>query len=284
MKVSTLITDEAKQVLTEESLQAIEEAFTKKLDLTVESALAQQDDLYAKKLEQLIAAIDKDHTTKLKRVVEAIDKSNTRKLVNVVNKYESELTNEASNFKETLVESISNYLEEFLDEAIPAEAITEATKNRTAREVLGNLRKVLAIDSALMSESVQDAVVDGKKQIDELSKKVEDLSKENALIKESYSKTKSALILESKTSGLSDKKKEYIKRVLSDKTPKFIEENFDYTLRLFDKKEQERINIIKEQAFSERKVKADAPVIRESAQPKQTQDSNPYISELQRYK
>ena len=284
MKVSTLITDEAKQVLTEESLQAIEDAFTKKLDLTVESALAQQDDLYSKKLEQLIAAIDKDHTTKLKRVVEAIDKNNSNKLVNVVKRYETELTNEANDFKEALVESISNYLEEFLDEAVPAEAITEATKNRTAREVLSNLRKVLAIDSALMSESVQDAVVDGKKQIDELSKKVEELSRENALIKESYSKTKSALILEAKTSGLSDKKKEYIKRVLSDKTPKFIEENFDYTLRLFDKKEQERIDIIKEQAFNERKVKADAPVIRESVQPKQSQDSNPYISELQRYK
>lgn len=284
MKVSTLITDEAKQVLTEESLQAIEDAFTKKLDLTVESALAQQDDLYSKKLEQLIAAIDKDHTTKLKRVVEAIDKNNSNKLVNVVKRYETELTNEANGFKEALVESISNYLEEFLDEAVPAEAITEATKNRTAREVLSNLRKVLAIDSALMSESVQDAVVDGKKQIDELSKKVEELSRENALIKESYSKTKSALILEAKTSGLSDKKKEYIKRVLSDKTPRFIEENFDYTLRLFDKKEQERIDIIKEQAFNERKVKADAPVIRESVQPKQSQDSNPYISELQRYK
>ena len=284
MKVSTLITDEAKQVLTEESLQAIEEAFTKKLDLTVESALAQQDDLYAKKLQQLIAAIDKDHTAKLKRVVEAIDKDNSNKLVKVVKRYETELTNEAKSFKETLVESISNYLEEFLDEVVPAEAITEATKNRTAREVLGNLRKVLAIDSALMSESVQDAVIDGKKQIDELSKKVEELSRENALIKESYSKTKSALILESKTSGLSDKKKEYIKRVLGDKTPKFIEENFDYTLRLFDKKEQERIDIIKEQAFNERKVKADAPLIRESAQPKQSQDSNPYISELQRYK
>ena len=199
MKVSTLITDEAKKVLTEESLQAIEDAFTKKLDLTVESALAQQDDLYAKKLKQLISAIDKDHTTKLKRVVESIDKNNSNKLVKVVKRYERELTNEANSFKETLVESISNYLEEFIEEAIPTEAINEATKNRTAREVLGNLRKVLAIDSALMSESVQDAVVDGKKQIDELSKKVQDLSKENALIKEGYSKTKAALILESKT-------------------------------------------------------------------------------------
>lgn len=284
MKVSTLLTDEAKQVLTEESLQVIEDAFTKKMELTVESALAQQDDLYASKLKQLINAIDKDHSTKLKRVVEAIDKNNTSKLVKVVKKYEKELTNEAKSFKETLVESISDYLEEFIDEAIPTEAITEATKNRTAREVLSNLRKVLAIDSALMSESVQDAVVDGKKQIDELTKKVEELSKENSLIKESYSKTKSALILESKTSGLSEKKREYIKRVLGDKTPKFIEENFDYTLRLFDKKEQERIDIIKEQAFNERSVKADAPVIRESVQPKQSQEFNPYISELQRYK
>ena len=284
MKLSTLITDEAKQVLTEESLQAIEDAFTEKLNLTVESALTQQDDLYAKKLQELITAIDKDHTTKLKRVIEAIDKDNSSKLVKVVKRYEAELTNNAKSFKETLVESISDYLEEFLSEAIPTEAINEATKNRTAMQVLSNLRKVLAIDSALMSESVQDAVIDGKNQIDDLTKKVAELSKENALIKESYSKTKSALILEAKTSSLSDKKKEYIKRVLGDKTPKFIEENFDYTLRLFDKKEQERINIIKEEAFNERKVKADAPVIRESVQPKQPQDSNPYIKELQRYK
>lgn len=116
-----------------------------------------------------------------------------------------------------------------------------------------------------------------------LAKKVNELSKENALIKENYSKTKSALILESKTGGLSDKKREYIKRVLSDKTPKFIEENFDYTLRLFDKKEQERISIIKEQAFTKREVKADAPVVKLVATTK-TPENNPYLTELQRYK
>lgn len=285
MKVSTLLTDEAKQVLTEESLQAIEDAFTKKLELTVESALSQQDDIYAKKLQQLVAAIDKDHTTKLKRVVEAIDKNNTNKLLTVIKKYEGELTNEASNFKEALVESISNYLEEFLEEAIPTEAIVEATKNKTAREVLGNLRRVLAVDSALMSEAVQDAVVDGKNQINDLSSKVEALEKENALIKENYLKTKSALILEKKIAGLSDKKKEYITRVLGDKSPKFIEENFDYTLRLFEKKENERLSILKEEAFQSRRVKADAPVVRESVQPPTpVSNNNPYISELQKYK
>ena len=284
MKVKNILPDEATQILTEESLQVIEDAFSKKLQLTVEAALTEQDDLYSSKLEQLISAIDKDHTAKLKRVVEAVDKNNAGKLVKVIKKYEGELTTEAEQFKLTLTEAISNYLEEFLDEAIPAEAISEATKNRTAREVLGNLRKILAIDSALMSESVQGAVVDGKNQIDALAQQVAELSKENALIKESYFKTKSSLLIETKTAGLSDKKKEYIKRVLTDKSPKFIEENFDYTLRLFDKKEQENINILREEAFSTRKVKADAPILKESTQPKQQDFNNPYLSEMQRYK
>lgn len=283
MKVSNLLTDEAKQVLTEESLQTIEKAFSEKLKLTVEAALTEQDNLYATKLQQLISAIDKDHTTKLKRVVESIDKNNANKLVKVIKKYEAELDKEANQFKATLVESISDYLEEFINEAIPMEAIAEATKNTTAREVLGNLRKVLAIDSALMKESVQTAVVDGKAQIDELSAKLEELTKENKIIKEKYIKTSSALMLENKTSGLSDKKREYIKRVLSDKTPKFIEENFDYTLRLFDKKETERIDILKEQAFKARSVKADVPPPVKVEQPTK-QEFNPYISELQRYK
>ena len=284
MNVSNLLTDEAKQILTEESLQTIEKAFADKLSLTVEAALTEQDNLYSKKLEQLITAIDKDHTAKLKRVVESIDKNNTNKLVKVVKKYESELGKEATQFKTTIVESISDYLEEFLDEVVPVEAIAEATKNRTAREVLSNLRKVLAIDSALMKESVQTAVVDGKAQIDALQKQVEELAKENKLIKESYVKTKAALILEDKTSGLSEKKREYIKRVLGDKSPKFIEENFDYTLRLFDKKEAERIDILKEQAFKSRSVKADAPIIPKQEKQASKQEENPYISELQRYK
>lgn len=285
MKVKSLLTDDVKQVLSEESLNIIEKSFQKKLKLTVESALTEQDDLYAEKLQKLMKAIDRDHTNKLKRVVEAIDKNNANKLVKVVKRYDSVLTKEAKQFKETLIESISAYLEEFLDEAIPVEAISEATKNTTAIKVLGNLRKVLAIDTALMSESVKPALQDGKKQIDSLAEQVEKLSKENALLRENYTKTKSALILESKTSGLPEKKREYLKRVLGDKTPKFIEENFEYTLRLFDKKEKERIDMLTEEAFVNRKVKADIPVIKESTQVKSSvKVENPYISELRKYK
>ena len=276
-----LLPKELQEVLTEESVNAIETAIKDKVELSVEAALTNQDELYAEKLEELVAAIDKDHTGKLKRVVEAVDTSNATKLIKVVKRYENEINNSAAQFKETLVESISDYIEEYIDEAVPVQAIEEATKNRTAAEVLSNLRNVLAVDSTLMKESVKGAVMEGKNTIDDLTTRLNEVEKENNLLKEAYNTTQSDLFLERKTSGLPEKKKEYLRKVLGDKSPTFIKENFDYTARLFDKKEQERIDVIKEEAFTNRKVKADAPKVIEE---KQTPVTNPYLSELQRMK
>lgn len=282
MSKNQVLPEQVQEVLTEESLQQVEKAFKQRADLLVEAALTKQDELYAEKLKDLISAIDKDHTAKLKKVVEAVDHSNASKLLKVAKKYEREVNRDATSFKQTLVESISNYLEEYIDEAIPSQAIEEAVKNKTAMNVLSNLRSVLAVDTALMSESVKDAVLDGKKQIDDLQAEVEKLRKENTLVKEAYTKTKSNLLLETKTAGLPDKKKEYIKRVLGDKSPKFIEENFDYTLKLFNKKEQERIDVIKEQAFTKRTVKAD--VQHTTTHQPIVEQRNPYVDELRRMK
>ena len=106
------------------------------------------------------------------------------------------------------------------------------------------------------------------------------LEKENNLLKEAYHKNRADLLLETKTAGISDKKKQYLKKILSDKTPKFIEENFEYTAKLFDKKENERIKVIKEEAFVQRKVKTDAPVQKISE--KKKDPHNPYLDELRR--
>ena len=280
MKKSEALPEQAAEVLTEDSVKQIETAITEKIQLSVEAALTNQDELYAEKLEELVGAIDKDHTSKLNRVVKAVDHNNANKLITVVKRYENELNGRANTFKTTLVESISDYLEEYIDEAVPAEAIEEATKNRTSREVLANLRKVLAVDSTLMSESVKEAVVDGKSQIDKLAQKVNKLEKENNLLKKAYTTTKAGLVLESKTSHLTGRKKEYMIRILSDKSPKFIEENYEYTERLFDKKEKQRLGVIKEEAFIHRKVKTDAPRLKISEKKKEV--NNPYLEELKR--
>ena len=272
------------EVLTNESVEAIETAFKEKLELSVEAALTQQDDLYAEKLETLVASIDKDHAQKMERLVEAVDTNNAKKLAKVVSMYEGQLNEEAASFKETLVESISNYIEEYVDEAIPAEAIMEATRNKEALNVLSNLRNTLAVDSSRMAESVKTAIVEGKSEIDELKAEIAELKSNNQTLTESYNEAKSAAFLESRTAKFTAKKAAYLKKVLSDKTPRFIEENFEYTARLFDRKEKEQMEVIREEAISQRTVKADAPkpVVVEKVEP--STPENPYLSGLDKMK
>tara|TARA_S200002703_G_scaffold137359_1_gene127092 strand:- start:263 stop:1111 length:849 start_codon:yes stop_codon:yes gene_type:complete len=278
-----LLPKELQDVLTEESVSVIETALKEKVELSVEAALTSQDELYAEKLEELVTRIDSDHTSKMQTVVEAVDKNNANKLVQVIKKYETELNEGASDFKEQLVESISSYIEEYIDEAMPVAAIEEATKNKTAYSVLTNLRSVLAVDSSLMSESVKEAIVDGKSQIDELKSEFNKIKQENEHLKEAYDKTSAKLVLEQKVSSYSDKKANYLKKVLSDKSAKFITENFEYTARLFDKKEKEQMAVIREEAISNRTVKADAPkIVEEKVKP--STPENPYLAGLDKMK
>ena len=166
---------------------------------------------------------------------------------------------------------------------MPVAAIEEATKNKTAYSVLTNLRSVLAVDSSLMSESVKEAIVDGKSQIDELKSEFEKIKQENEHLKEAYDKTSAKLVLEQKVSSYSDKKANYLKKVLSDKSAKFITENFEYTARLFDKKEKEQLAVIREEAISNRTVKADAPkIVEEKVKP--STPENPYLAGLDKMK
>lgn len=272
-------------VLTEDTLKAIETTFNDRLGIHIEKALAEQDELYANKLQTLLEAIEKDHTSKLVKVVEAIDKNNSQKLINVAKKYEAQINEEAKSFKSTLVDSISNYIELYIEEAIPAEDIKQAVKNKQAYTVLEGLRKNLAVDTALMQESVRDAVVDGKQTIDSQKAEIDMLKKENTKLLEAYNTVATDLFLEKQTVDMADKKKEYLRKLFEGKSVKFIKENFNYTSKLFDKKETERLEVLKEEAFEHRTVKADAPkeVIVENKNNNQKSVNplmNQYLSEL----
>ena len=268
------------EVLTEESVEAIEQAFKEKVELSVEAALMSQDELYSEKLETLINQIDLDHAKKMERLVESVDSNNAAKLAKVVTQYETELNEGANNFKEQLVESISTYLEEYIEEAIPSDAILEATKNKEALNVLRGLRNTLAVDSSLMEESIKSAIVEGKSEMDELKAELAELKAANETLTENYNNVKSVALLESRCSKFDKKKSAYLRKVLSDKSLKFIEENFDYTARLFDRKEKEQMAVIREEAISKRTVKADAPKIVVEEKVKPSAPRNPYLDGL----
>lgn len=283
-------------LLNEESLNAIEEAFNEEVEkratLREQAALELQDQEYSEKLIQVLEAIDRDKTGKLIKVVEAIDRNNARKLVKVVRKYQRALHGDARTFKESVIKHISDYLELYVEEMIPQTAINEAVKNKKAYTVLAGLRNQLSIGSSLLDESVRTAVIDGKQQIEALQEEVNRKNRQMEQLVEQYRGVAANLLLEQKSAGLPAKKKEYLKKVLGSRSPEFINENFDYTLKLYEKKEREQLETLKEEAMENRRVKVKAPSINELINEQRVQNvpqrqersaANVYIEQLNKY-
>jgi hypothetical protein len=292
-EITKLLKEATQGILTDETLTQIQEAFdsavNEKVKIHVEKALTEQDAEYTEKAQQLLEAIDKDHSEKLTKVVEAQDLNNAAKLQSVISKYQKVIGEQATQFKSELVGKISDYIDVFIESKIPTKAIKEAVQNQKARQILNNLRESLAIDSALMSKSLRDALLDGKTQIVESKKAASEAITEASQLRETLGKAKAALILEQKTSKLSSKKKEYAQRVFEGKSPKFILENIDYTLSLFDKKEEERLETLKEEAFTHRQIKQDRVVIEEDTEvinennEENFEHVSNYLNELSKY-
>lgn len=287
MNIKQILSEATSGALNEEVLSEIENVFEQKIndkvEVHVEAALNEQDELYTEKLNELVQKIDVDHSSKLKSVVEAIDTDRANKLKMVIEKYESALDSEAEGFQTQLIESISDYLDVYLEEKIPVESVQEAVKNTKAKKILEGLRSHLAVDSALEKESIKEAVMDGHNQINEASKKLESVAEENAVLKEELNTVKAGLVLEQKTAGLDKRTKQYVDRVMKGKDAEFIAENFDYTLKLFKKKEGDRLETLKEEALSTRED-VDRVIYEDTKQEiVEEKVSSPYLSELSKY-
>ena len=287
MDIKQILSEATNGALNEEVLSEIENVFEQKLndkvEIHVEKALNEQDELYTEKLNELVVKIDEDHSAKLKSVVEAIDKDRSDKLKLVIEKYEGALDGEAEDFQSQLIESVSDYLDVYLEEKIPVESVQEAVKNTKAKKILEGLRSHLAVDSALEKESIKEAVMDGHNQINEASKKLESVAEENAVLKEELDTVKAGLVLEQKTTGLDKRTKQYVNKVMRGKDAEFITENFDYTLKLFKKKESNRLETLKEEALSTRED-VDRVIYEDTKQEIVSESaSTPYMDELSKY-
>jgi hypothetical protein len=289
--ITLALKEATKDILTEETLKEIETAFNEAVEakalIHVEKALNEQDEDYAKKLETLVEAIDTDHTKKLQAVVEAIDHDRATKLKAIIEKYEKALVSEANEFKSSLVDQLSNYLDLYLEEKLPLTEIQEAVENKRANAVLNDIRNMLSVDMALAKDTIKDAVVDGKNRLDEAAQQLEAATKQINELKAKLNSTEAELVLEQRVSRLEDAEKTYMKKMLSGKTAKFVSENFDYTLGLFSKSEEERLNSLKNEAVTETvATQVDRPVIEESVN-EETAQSDPsfnlYLKELKKY-
>tara|TARA_R110002020_G_scaffold137670_1_gene307041 strand:- start:2041 stop:2928 length:888 start_codon:yes stop_codon:yes gene_type:complete len=267
--ITDTLKEQFKDLLTEDSFNEIEKVFNEaveqKAELVTQVALVKQDEDHADKVQTLLEAIDDDHTKKLERIVEAVTVNHTAKLKTVVEKYEKAVQGDASVYKESLINNISNYLDLYIEKVYPQDMLEEAVKNKKFEQLVTEMRNVLGVDMALAKESIKDAILDGKTQISETTSKLEEAEKINAQLKGELNNAQRTVTLESLTKDLPEIKKNYVHKVLGNKDVKFIKENFQYTLDLFDKDTETELETLTEEAKNDTKGTVD-PVVEEERQ------------------
>jgi len=292
MDISSIIKNIDTNVLNEEVATAIAEAFesavNEKVDsritLEVESALSKQDEDHAVKLESLLGAIDADHSTKLNKVVEAINENHAGKLENLASFYRKALNEKAEAFSSKIVDELSNFMDAYIEKAIPQAQLEEAVANTTARQQLEQIKSVISFDPSSLNEDVKNLISQGKGKIEELQNQLNESYKENIELHEKLKEVNASLILEKKTLGMPSSKKSYISKLLSDKSSEYIEENFKYVVEMFEREESESSAKLVEEAKT-KAVSKDAKVpktevIAESSAGEVNTPVNGYLSAL----
>lgn len=244
--------------------EKLDEQYTTKLEELVEKIDAD----HTEKLKKLVETIDADHAFKLQNLVKKIDEKHTKLLQQVVEKYEGQLNEDAVNFQNRLVEEVSNYMDLYLDRNVPVDQISEAVSNIKASRQIAQIRQIVGIDEEFIDTEIKEALIDGKKIIDSLRSELNDTIKENAELNQKAIKAEARFLLESKTSEMPTAKKQFIAKLLKNKTPQYIEENFSYVVDMFEREASAEVDEIKEsvkQQFT-RTPQVDRQIIEESVE------------------
>ena len=285
----SVINEETAKAITEAFETAVEEKVNSRVTLELEGALNKQDEEHAQKLQNLLEAIDKDHSEKLEKVVNAITENHTEKLKDVIKFYRKSIREKANNFSGKLVSEISNYLDLYLNKAVPSLQLEEAVKNTYARKQLDKIRGLVGIDQNYIDNNIKTIVAEGKNRIDELTEKLNEAYKENHLLVEKVKINNTEILLEKKTKGMPNAKKEFIFNLLNDKDASYINENFNYVVEMFERSEEEQSSSLVEEAKRQavsKNVKVPAKTLVKESKSAETSTPSPvngYLSELKRF-
>ena len=257
-----VLTEEVKTEITKSFNAAVDEKVKSQAQILVENELSKMDTDHSDKLKKLVEAIDEDHTNKFKVVVQKIDEAHTMKLKKIIEKYEGELKNGAEKLRSDLVTKISNYLDLYVAETIPANQLKEAVENIRARKMLDEIKKIVAVDPEFISENFKEALKDGHDTIEKLREDMNAKIKENVDINQQLINTKAQLIMEQKTKDLPENKKKFVTKLLEGKKPEEIEANFQFVLEMYDHEEADKVAAVTEDAKNKAQTltnKVDAP-------------------------
>ena len=288
MDIKELLKSIDSEILSEDSKAQIQQVFetvvSEKVNgivtEKVQSALEQQDADHAVQLEKLLSVIDEDHSAKLTKLVQRLDEDHTAKLQDVVKHYEQTLSEDAKNLTESLSNDISNFLDLTIDELMPKDMLSEAVANTKAVEMVGKIKEIISFDPEFVNENIKEALIEGKQQIETLREDLNSVLKENVKLSTERSRFEAELLIEQKTAQLPTDKRAFIAESLKGKSADFIKDNFDYALKMFERKDKESRQAEKDVIINESVARTvDTPKNR-SAEPASNSIMTEYVSGL----
>ena len=234
-------------------LESVDIDSAKKLQKIVdiyESKLSDIDEEVTVKTKKLIEAIDNDTTNKLNMVIEAIDSDATKKVEQIIESIDKDTTAKTKDLieklqngsSEVLEENISDFLDTYLEEKLPAENIVESVKLKRLQDSMNEMKKILCVSDDYIQEEVKEAILEAKTELDNKDKTINKLMDEKIQLNKKQSLIEAKTLLESKTTGMDFKTKSYLEARFEDSSVDEINELFDDAKNAFKKSEAKRLD------------------------------------------
>lgn len=242
--IADLLPEALVKNLSEESLSALKEEFERLVEskvaervaLATAAAETSLDEEVNRQTTELVHKIEEAHKIGLEKVVNHLTEKYENNLEKVRNYYKNQLGREALKFKNTLVESVSKYINARIDKLVPYEEVKAAVKNDTAMKVLESFKQQLNVGEAMKDANVRSAIMEGysmlqtaKKAEKAASKKAEKLQTQLDEMAESYA-------FERNLAQLDEDQKNFMIRMAKKAGVGYVNENMSYINSLYEKK------------------------------------------------
>jgi hypothetical protein len=242
------LTEDSKKVIAEAFEEAVKVKAQETVKLEVENAERRLDEQHSEKLDQLLEDIDQKHTEKFAHAMKVMDDDHCKKLMMLKEKYEKIIEKDAKEFHDFMAQQVDAYLDQFLEEAVPAKQLQEAVENIKARRLIEKIKEVVSLDDEFINETIANGIKESKQSINGLKSELNEAMKSNIKLNQELNRTKAELVLEQKTIGFPKNKKAYVMRALKDKDPEYIVEQIDKVVEMFDRDEDGKVQLLKEEA------------------------------------
>lgn len=234
MKIPENLTRILSEQFSEGDLKDIEKAFEEAVNIQVESRVQQDNAEKIAKIEELVEAINECHKVQMTKLQDKWKAKFSAISETTKAKHNAEIVKEADEFKTIIANNIERYIDSKIDKIVDFNTICEAAKNKTASIVLKSLRKQLAVDSALMRESIANPIKEAQDQLQNYRALISKLRSENKQLNESLETSKSDLLIENKVANLPEAAAKHMRTMLKGKTVDYINENYDYIKSVYE--------------------------------------------------